>query len=276
MTDRMQSGATSQVDLEADTRPGRAPLSITIVMPCYNEANRLDLVQVDEFLEAHPAARFIFVDDKSTDSTRSVLQDYCAQRPNTCSLISLDQNSGKAEAVRQGMLAAFRSGVSVAGYWDADLAAPLRCVDELSQVLEVDSAVLVVLGSRVKMLGWRIHRKATRHYLGRVFATAVSVMLGVPVYDTQCGAKVFRNNPVVKGAFEERFVSRWIFDVEILARLLSTPEIGRSNFETFVKEQPLSVWRDVSGSKVRVRNFAEAPIELARIWSTGFRKSRLR
>src|SRR5204862_482251 len=78
-------------------------------------------------------------------------------------------------------------GAEVVGYVDADLSTPVaevaRLLDEMEQ-----RGVAVVMGARVALLGTAIQRRALRHYLGRLFATAASIILGLPVYDTQCGA----------------------------------------------------------------------------------------
>ena len=74
------------------------------------------------------------------------------------------------------------------------------------------------------MMGTDIRRSAVRHYTGRLFATAGSLVLGVPVYDTQCGAKAFRVTDALRAALAEPFVSRWAFDVEVLGRLLRSTD----------------------------------------------------
>ncbi|MDQ1419024.1 MAG: hypothetical protein QOJ52_986, partial [Acidimicrobiaceae bacterium] len=78
-----------------------------------------------------------------------------------------------------------------------------------------------MLGSRIARLGSTIERTARRHLLGRVFATAASVALGCQVYDTQCGAKVFRVTPALTVALQRPFRSAWAFDVELQSRLLT-------------------------------------------------------
>jgi hypothetical protein len=63
-------------------------------------------------------------------------------------------------------------------------------------------------------------------------------------------------------AFKEPFISRWVFDVEVLARLLRT---GGLNPEAAIYEVPLTEWHDIKGSKVRARDFWIALWDLARI-----------
>ena len=95
---------------------------------------------------------------------------------NSEQMLCVDQkiNVGKAEAVRQGFLKAIDLDFHNIGYWDADLATPLNAIDKLCALLE-DKRVIAAIGSRVKLLGYRIERKPLRHYLGRVFATCASL-----------------------------------------------------------------------------------------------------
>jgi dolichyl-phosphate beta-glucosyltransferase len=131
-----------------------------------------------------------------------------------------------------------------------------------------------VLGSRVALLGRSIRRTHRRHYLGRVFATAASIVLDLVVYDTQCGAKLFRNSPAVREAFAAPFQSRWVFDVELLARLKRLHERGGlPDLKRSVAEHPLQAWCDVAGSKLSARDVLGAGFELARIYNR-YRRAR--
>lgn len=133
----------------------------------------------------------------------------------------------------------------------------------------------MVFGARVQLVGWAIERSLLRHYAGRVFATATSRVLGLSVYDTQCGAKLFRSTPEVAALLEEPFRTSWVFDVEILARWLQqrADALGVAPADA-IYELPLRTWRDVPGSKVRPWDFGRALLELARIWRSYPRRSR--
>jgi glycosyltransferase involved in cell wall biosynthesis len=223
-----------------------------------------------EFLRESPQnVRLIFVDDGSRDDTLKVLGQVKAAVPDVV-ILPKSPNAGKAEAVRHGMLYALEhTDVPVVGFWDADLATPLPELYGLLGVLQRLSDIDIVFGSRVKLLGRRIERKPQRHYLGRVFATVVSNVLRLPVYDTQCGAKLFRRTPQLAAVLGQPFLSRWIFDVEILARFIR--DRGIEYVQNSVYEYPLNEWCDVGGSKVKPADFIKAIVELVRIWNDNLR-----
>src|SRR5262249_31669723 len=133
------------------------------------------------------------------------------------------------------------------------------------------SQYVLSLGSRVKRLGSEIERNEARHYLGRIFSTAASRLLDLPVYDSQCGAKIFRTE-VSAVLFGEPFVTRWLFDVEMLARLRN--HIGRDGVLKRVIEVPLTAWREVGGSKLRLSSMLDVPIELLKIRARYRKESR--
>lgn len=231
-----------------------------IVVPCYNEARRLEF---ERFIEFAPAGvSVLFVDDGSKDETRAIIASFISARP-TFDLLPLDRNGGKAEAVRQGLLRAIDQGADLVGYLDADLATPPR--EMLKLVAAVRSGAQMALGSRVSLLGRRIERHAARHYLGRIFATAASLSLGMKVYDTQCGAKAFAVSPTLKNALSMPFKSRWVFDVELIDRLIAPADVIAPMPVTSVIEVPLEEWRDVKGSKLGVMAMARAGSDLMQI-----------
>lgn len=234
-----------------------------IVVPCFNEAQRLRADAFRAYCARVPDVDFLFVDDGSTDQTLARLREIEQSLPGRASVLALERNSGKAEAVRQGMRAAFKSGADLAGYWDADLATPLDEIARFRAVLASHPAVELVLGARVQLLGRLVRRSPIRHYLGRIFATGVSLFLRLPIYDSQCGAKLMRNRAELAALFDEPFCVNWTFDVEILARLLRLR--GRAAYDALY-ELPLERWEDVAGSKVGASDFFVAFAEIARLW----------
>lgn len=240
-------------------------MRVVLVVPCYNEATRLPVEAFRAYdLAAHELV-YLFVNDGSTDDTLSVLEGLHRREPERCRVLDVQPNGGKAEAVRRGVLEALGHRADAIGFWDADLATPLEELDRFCDVLEARADVDVVFGSRVKMLGRTIERRAYRHLYGRAFATAVSNVLGLPVYDSQCGAKLFRVTDDLPAVFAERFVTRWIFDVEILARYIGRFEPRGVDTSARIYELPLSTWRHVEGSKVGMKDAAIAAVDLGRI-----------
>ena len=244
-------------------------MKICLIIPCFNEAQRLELSAFEKCLREIPDVFFCFVNDGSTDETLQILQNW-ASKFSKVTVLDLKKNGGKAEAVRQGFLKMKESDYTHLGYWDADLATPLEELPAFFRTLTETNADLI-MGSRFLRLGADIKRTWYRHLLGRAFATVASFVLGLPTYDTQCGAKIF-SAVFYKNIFNEPFVSHWIFDVELLMRIKQTKHFQQNPQCLF--ELPLLHWHDRSGSKLKLKDFLKAPFELFQILQTyGWRKS---
>lgn len=240
--------------------------AIVLIVPCYNEAERLDVADYELYLRENDSISFIFVDDGSQDGTFDLLELIKGIFPENVKLIRFPKNRGKAEAVRQGILKAVEMGFGMIGYWDADLATPLCEVKRMND--KMSDNISIVLGSRVKLLGHDIQRKAMRHYFGRIFATLASIALDLAVYDTQCGAKLFRNDMIFQRVFSKPFTVRWSFDVEMLTRFkVLRDRYSMPALEYSALELPLRKWEHKSGSKVKGIDFIIGLYELFKVFN---------
>jgi glycosyltransferase involved in cell wall biosynthesis len=211
-----------------------------IVIPCFNEAKRLDRAAFERFAAEAPEVSFVFVDDGSADDTKRMLEELAARLSGRASVVALEKNSGKAEAVRRGVNRALERQPSYVGFWDADLATPLDVIQKFSELLDTHPEIQMIMGARVQLLGRRIERSALRHYAGRLAAI-------------------------------------WIFDAEIIARLIA--RLGAHSEPAargVVYEYPLHAWMDVRGSKVGPSDYLRAAVDLYRIYSHYVRPSRSR
>ena len=71
-----------------------------IVVPCYNEEERLQLSEFSRFFKTDNTTYFCFVNDGSIDATQKILADFVDNNVERCQIINLFYNQGKAEAVR--------------------------------------------------------------------------------------------------------------------------------------------------------------------------------
>ncbi len=238
---------------------------VCIIIPCYNEAERLPADAFIAYQQTHPDVSFCFVNDGSRDRTADVLASLQQQNPGQIDVLNLPQNQGKAGAVRAGMLHSLKQGHTYLGYFDADLATPLAAIDDLRLVLDQHPDCVFVMGSRIKYLGVTIKRHEFRHYVGRIIATIISLILKLPVYDTQCGAKLLRRD-VVGTVFKDSFISPWLFDVELIARLVGL--FGRPNLPGKLLEEPLHEWIEQADSRISPTYMFRMWAELYRIYRT--------
>lgn len=239
--------------------PGRTAL----IVPCYNEENRLNGQSFLKFVSEFENIDIWFVDDGSRDNTYQVIQKLAGRLPERIYTLQLTANCGKAEAVRAGCRHVLSdSRYNYVGYIDADLSAPLPEVVPLNELINEDR-YLIVAGCRIKMAGRKIERTLIRHYISRIFATYYSQLLGVHNYDTQCGLKLFTGAFAAR-LFDSPFVSRWLFDLELFLRAKKL--LGEEEYAQKVIEAPLYEWREIGGSKLKWHDFVKAPFEVLRIY----------
>jgi len=105
---------------------------IVIVIPCYNEAERLDTSAIAEWLARRDDVTVLFVNDGSKDRTLFVLEGLRQRNLEQVEVLDLGKNQGKAEAVRRGLLRGLELQPTYVGYFDADLATPLAELERLS------------------------------------------------------------------------------------------------------------------------------------------------
>jgi len=247
-----------------DDAVGSSVDETTLVIPCFNEMERLHRSYIAA-LVANPRIRLLLVNDGSTDATLTLLRDLADEHVGV-DVLDLVNNRGKADAVRIGMQHAAARGSAVVGYCDADMATPVEELLRLEDLVQHNPSLEVLLATRVALLGHQVDRSIARHYLGRLFATAASAVLNIRVYDTQCGAKFFRNTAALRSAICEPFNSRWAFDVELLGRLLAGGRGQPPINPVSILEVPLKVWSDVAGSKLTPMASLRAGADLFVIW----------
>jgi glycosyltransferase involved in cell wall biosynthesis len=222
--------------------------SLIIVIPCYNEFDRLQQDLFESFLKQDNDTRIVFSNDGSTDKTIEKLNAIRSMAPDRVFIRSLEKNKGKAEAIREGVLYCFAGNLQSdrIAYLDADGSTSLSECHSISRNINGD--VIFAFGSRILKIDNNIIRKPYRHLIGRILATVISSQLKIHVYDTQCGCKVFRSD-LAKEVFRDGFISKWLFDVEIFHRIIRL--YGKDRMRQICAEIPLQDWIDTADSKVR-------------------------
>lgn len=220
---------------------------IDLIVPCFNEADRWNPDYWKRMMSL-PDIRWTFVDDGSKDETGARLAETASHGP--AGILTLPRNSGKAEAVRQGMLTALQGRTRAVGFMDSDGAFNPDDVTDMTQSFQRhvihDQGFDAVWSSRVALAGRNIDRRASRHYVGRVVATVLSLGEERIPYDTQSGLKFFAPSNQLRGVLEKPFRTRWLFEIELLVRWRQ--QLG---VPLRVWEEPLNYWHDVPGSKIR-------------------------
>jgi len=235
---------------------------VGVVIPCYNEEERLSGVEFRDFAHRNLGYHLCFVNDGSTDKTLEVLEELRKGNEDTISIYDCEKNGGKAEAVRQGVLhLAKDSQLDYIGYLDADLSTDFRDFDDLVKTLQ-NSDFKIVSGSRMSRMGANITKESARKIISMTINLIIRTILGMPFNDTQCGAKIMEKD-IVENMFSKKFITRWLFDVEIFMRMRK--HYGKKNVQSLICEQPLKRWVHADGSKLSMKDSVKIVGQLAKI-----------
>ncbi|MBQ4914677.1 response regulator [Maribacter sp. MMG018] len=224
---------------------------VGVVIPCYNEEERLLSDEFKDFAHKNLGYHLCFVNDGSTDNTLEVLQKLQETNPGNISIYNCEKNGGKAEAVRQGVQHLIKDEqFDYIGFLDADLSTDFRDFDDLVKTIE-NSNFKIVSGSRISRMGANITKESARKIISTTINLIIQTILGMPFKDTQCGAKVMDRDIAVK-MFEQKFITKWLFDVEIFMRMKRY--YGKNEAIKLICEQPLKRWIHADGSKLSMKD----------------------
>jgi len=224
---------------------------IGVVIPCYNEEKRLMSEEFQKFVNSNLSYHLCFVNDGSKDNTLEVLYDLKNQNEGRISVYDCAQNGGKAEAVRLGMLhLAKQQQFDYIGFLDADLSTNFEDFDTLVDTIK-NSDFKIVSGSRITRMGADIEKESARAIISKTINFIIRKTLGMDFKDTQCGAKIMTKD-VVEDTFQTKFLTKWLFDVEIFMRMRQ--KYGLEKAKTLLCEKPLNRWVHMDGSKLSFKD----------------------
>ena len=215
-----------------------------MIVPCFNEEKRINLDYWNKLSEI-PNAHWIFVNDGSSDGTKSLLNQI-----SNSSVINLERNAGKAEAIRKGISDTFDKNpaeIFQVGYLDADSAFEIEDIKNVVMLsFSKGSTFDSYWGSRVALSGRNITRNNLRHILSRILITFFGYRMGNLPYDPQTGFKIFKFNKEQMAIFDRNFETKWFVDIEILLRFKAV-----NGKDMRIWEEPVNTWKDIEGSKIR-------------------------
>jgi glycosyltransferase involved in cell wall biosynthesis len=164
-------------------------MDVSVIVPLYNEEESLP--ELSEWIdrvckEANLSYEIVFVDDGSTDTSWSVVEELIQKNPDLKG-IKFRRNYGKSAALNQGFEAA--SG-DVVITMDADLQDSPDEIPELYRMIKEEGYDLVS--------GWKKkrHDPLGKTLPSKFFNRTTRAISGIKLHDFNCGLKAYRNNVV--------------------------------------------------------------------------------
>lgn len=197
---------TDEIALNKVERKSESVKSISIVIPAYNEENRIGKTIYDLLSVLDNQDQLIVVFD-GTDQTPEVVKSF----GSNVELLTSDRRLGKGGAILTGFQ---QCRNEVIGFIDADNSVPVHDVIRLAR--DVNESKPCVIASRwVKSSSIVKNEPFFNIFASRIFHYLVYLVLGIKVKDTQCGAKFFKKD-LIKVILPKVTIKSRMIDVTLL------------------------------------------------------------
>ncbi len=219
---------------------------VHLVIPCFQESSRVGpfIEDLKRVFAGDEGLRILLVDDGSPAEEQKrfleVVDPLIKDGQLFLPPLILPDNIGKGGAIYAGW--ATSDTADWLAFVDADGSCSAQETKRLIEIARQQSEPISIFASRVKMLGHHVERHFKRHLVGRVYATLVSELLNIEVYDSQCGLKVI-HGAAYREIAKRLTIEGFAFDVDLLVHLL---DAGHK-----IKEEPID-WHDTPGGKIRL------------------------
>ena len=219
---------------------------VHLVIPCFQESSRVGpfIEDLKRVFAGDEGLRILLVDDGSPAEEQKrfleVVDPLIKDGQLFLPPLILPDNIGKGGAIYAGW--ATSDTADWLAFVDADGSCSAQETKRLIEIARQQSEPISIFASRVKMLGHHVERHFKRHLVGRVYATLVSELLNIEVYDSQCGLKII-HGAAYREIAKRLTIEGFAFDVDLLVHLL---DAGHK-----IKEEPID-WHDTPGGKIRL------------------------
>lgn len=200
------------------------PVSLSIVIPAFNEEKRLaETIQDLQLYFQSGRSGFallevILIDDGSVDKTLDVMTELKRSFP-CLRIIHFSDNQGKGAAVKAGLLKAQGQWILIA---DADQSTPWSEMEVLWQACLQENADMAMGSRALNPDQVQIHQAWWREGMGRIFNRIVRLLFGLPFLDTQCGFKLLKKSFELQRQVDSFQVKRFAWDVEMILKFSSS------------------------------------------------------
>lgn len=237
--------------------PRRPEVSISIIVPVYNEERRIEvcLQRLRNYcIDSGWDFEIIVVEDGSTDGTTKIVEKYHLL-DSRISLLSIPTRLGKGGSIAAAALLCVSKPYMA--YLDADLSADPCQLDSMMRYIGDHD---IVIGSRILRGNLpRIKRPFHRNLLSILYSRIFRALFRMPIYDPQCGVKLFRSS-ILPMLFLKTTISGFAFDTDLI--------VTAYTLTMRIKEIPVNWTHGKSSTVNALTELQSMGLDLLSIWYT--------